>query len=94
MNKDLHWNVPLDEEYLNQTNEDIFDIAQKTINLAHDILTAAPEVQESALAILNRYADIHKLQVLPGALRRQLYVMNYGESEVAYMEKNKKVNFD
>ncbi len=84
-------NTPLNEDL--GRSETVYSIAQDAVNLAHDVLTTAPDVQDSALKILSMYADIHKLKTLPAPLRRKLYVANYGEEEVQAMEESGEVNF-
>lgn len=76
---------PINEEYLAQTNKDIFDIAQAAVNLAVAVIKDDPSVIEIALELLGTYGDWRNISMSPEH-KRFLMVRNYGEDEVQAME--------
>lgn len=76
---------PTNDEYLSQTNDTIFDVAQVAVNLAMAVITDYGDVLEIAKDALFSYGDWENID-LPKELKRELYVRNYGEEEVQAME--------
>lgn len=70
---------------LEQSNEDIFDVAQQAVNLAmamlkHPSMPVTGPIADQALDILLKYADWRQLS-LPKYFKRKLMIKNYGEEE-------------
>jgi hypothetical protein len=86
-------NYPTDDESLAQTNEDVFDIAQVAVNLAMAVITSDPTMREHAIEVIWHYGDWEKIK-LPTAIKRALYVRNYGEDEVEAMVEAGEVSFE
>lgn len=83
-------NYPRNDEFLGQTNENIFVIAQATVNLAVSVLlnemnvnvVPTQVVQDLAFAAIMKYADWPKIP-LPYDIKRRCYEENYdGEGEI------------
>lgn len=80
------------DEYLSQTNSDIFEIASDGVYLAlmsmRYLMPLAPldnPYVDELLQYLHRYADWRKLDI-SSHYKRGIAVMNYGEKEVKAME--------
>ncbi len=85
-------NQPLNEDYLTQAHEDVFDIAQVAVDLAVAVLTSDESVVHQALDVVVTYGDWRTIKLSP-KIRRLLYVLNYGEDEVQAMEESGEVTF-
>lgn len=78
---------PLNSEYLSQTSDDLFDIAQEAVNFAVAVVNAGkltPELEEMALELLGTYGDRRRLDV-PPLFTAKLLIRNYGEEEFKAM---------
>jgi predicted TIM-barrel fold metal-dependent hydrolase len=82
-------NHPLNEEYLTQCDQNIFEIAQKAVNMAVTVIRFAPsrkEERQEALEIIKTYADWQRMQDLPHYVKKNLLIEQYGQEKVKAME--------
>ncbi len=78
-------NYPTNDEYLTQTNETVFDVAQSAVNLAvgvlkHPISMTHDPLVDQAFNLVLKYADWRNID-LPKYIKRELMIKNYGEEE-------------
>lgn len=80
------------DEYLTQTDSDVFEVASDGVYLAlqsmHYLMPVAPldnPLVATLLQFLLRYGDWRKLDIAP-YYKRAIAVLNYGEEEVKAME--------
>lgn len=91
---------PIATEYLTQSDETVFDVAQAAVNLAVEVLrrsvfSSAPmpkACMEQAYEIVYTYGDWRKMD-FPIKILREFYVRNYGEEEVQAMEANGEIPY-
>lgn len=66
---------PTDDEFLSQTSEDIFVIAQKLVNFAVAVLLKQENVEQDAIALLATYADLSQID-FPKEVEKKIEACN------------------